>query len=101
VEEKGYDLSNHRSRPVTSDLVNQFHLILTMEKNQKEALQIAFPSCEHRIYMLSEMINQIFDIADPFGGRKPDYEWTVRELEEILTKGFKRILDLTQENSES
>jgi protein-tyrosine-phosphatase len=55
LRKRGIDLPNHRSKPVSADLLAQYSLILTMEKGQKEALQVAFPTCASKIWLVSEI----------------------------------------------
>ena len=55
VLEKGIDLSAHRSRRISADLLHDFNLILTMEMGQKEAIKAAFPQFSQK---------SIFDIRD-------------------------------------
>lgn len=89
--QKGIDIREHRSAQVTEELLSQYNLILTMERGQKEGLRIEFPSMAGRIYLLSEMIGQKFDIPDPVGGPPAEYEATLREIDQLLSKGFDRI----------
>jgi protein-tyrosine phosphatase len=67
----GLDTSGHRSRRVTGEMMADFDLILTMEAGHKEALLVEFPELAGRIYMLSEMVGDRRDIADPIGGPLP------------------------------
>ena len=89
--QKGIDLHEHRSAQVTQELLGQYNLILTMERGHKEGLRIEFPAMAGRIYLLSEMIGQVFDIPDPVGGPPAEYEATLREIDQLLSKGFDRI----------
>lgn len=91
------NLDQHESRPVTPDLLASTQLILTMEKNQKEALQIAFPQFAERIYLVSELIGRSEDIPDPIGGSLADFQQTRQELYEILSQGMRRLRELAQE----
>lgn len=96
---RGIDLGEYRSRPITRDMLQNFNLILTMERNHREALRFAFPQYNSKIFMLSEMIGKTSDIVDPVGGRLPDFEDTAREIEEILDKGYERINRLAAGNT--
>jgi len=89
--QKGIDLREHQSAQVTEELLGQYNLILTMERGHKEGLRIEFPAMAGRIFLLSEMIGQIFDIPDPVGGPLAEYEATLREINQLLTIGFDRI----------
>jgi protein-tyrosine-phosphatase len=96
MSKRGFDLSNHRSRIVKRELLQAVDLVLTMERGHKEALRIEFPGFASRIYMLSEMIDQVRDIQDPIGGPLSEYEFTAQEIERILTQGYEKIKRLSR-----
>jgi protein-tyrosine-phosphatase len=96
LENRGIDISNHRSRPVTLELIRDFNLILVMERNHKEAMRAAFPQFADRIFILSEMIGPETDIIDPIGGPLVDFEDTAQEIENMLSDGYPRILELVK-----
>ncbi|MBI4631247.1 MAG: low molecular weight protein arginine phosphatase [Chloroflexi bacterium] len=89
---KGLDLEPHRSRGVTASLLESADLIFTMTRNHREALCIEFPQFEHKIHLLSELIDQTFDIDDPVGGDEEDYRLCADEMGQIIEKGFQRII---------
>ena len=95
--ERGIDIRAHRSQPVSRDLLEEFNLILTMERNHKEALNIEFPEYAGRIFMISDLTGVGYDIADPIGGPLYDYEITLIELENLIERGFSRIVSLAQD----
>jgi protein-tyrosine-phosphatase len=96
---RGIDISDHKSQPVTSELVQDFNLILVMEARHKDALVAAFPAYSYRFYLLSEMVRKSFDVEDPFGMALPDYEDTAQEIEQILQEGFYLIQTLSTNNA--
>ena len=93
---RGIQIPRHRSRVVSLDLLQQFNLILPMEAGQKEALQVEFPVIADRVYMVSEMIGEQYDISDPMGEPYMEFERTAQELEMIFEKGSDRIYKLAQ-----
>ena len=94
---QGIDLSDHRSRPVTRELLDQFNLILVMENGHKEALQIEFPEISRRVFLLYEMIGLKQEVIDPIGGSTRDFEDTVREIQKVITHGFDKITAMAGE----
>lgn len=98
MQEMGIDIRQHRSKEVSEAYLKNFDLILTMEKNHKEALQVEFPQLSDRIYMLSEMVGTMRDVDDPFGSSLSDYRVTAQEIERYIQQGFERILDLADKN---
>ena len=73
------------------------HADLAMTQRHVEALQAAFPECSHRLYTLAEMIDQMYDIRDPFGGPRSGYVVTARELEQLIDEGYERIVALVEQ----
>jgi protein-tyrosine-phosphatase len=98
LKERGIDLNDHTSRTVTGTMLSEFSLVLVMEDIHKEVLNLAFPEYTDRIYMLSEMVEGLFDIVDPIGGSLADFEETALEMERILTEGFEKISLLAADN---
>jgi len=96
MKERGLDISEHRSRLVTTELMEPFNLILTMEPGQKEALKVEFPKYARRIYMLSEMAGEQDPIRDPTGGTLADYITIVEMIDGKLGKGLPRIRHLAK-----
>ena len=97
MQRRGIDLSYHRAREVSRELIQDSDLILVMEQNHKEALRAAFPHNADKIYLLTEMIDLGHDIRDPIGGTSMDYDDTADELERILETGFQQIQNLVQD----
>lgn len=95
LAKKGILINEHQSKQVNSDLLKSYRLILTMEQGQKEALRIEFPEIANRVYLLSEMIGQRFNVPDPIGGPQEEFNDTARELEKILANGMEKIKQLS------
>ena len=98
LQEMGLDVSDHYSRTVTSEMLSSFNLILTMERGHKEALRTEFPEVAQRVFMLSEMINAMYDIQDPVGGSIAGFRETLNEIENILARGSELITRLAKGN---
>jgi protein-tyrosine phosphatase len=90
----GLDLSAHRARIVTAALLEPFDLILVMERGHKEALRVEFPQVAGRVFLLAEMVGARWEVPDPMGGALPDFEQTYRELDDLLTRGLEKIMEL-------
>ncbi|MEW5868636.1 MAG: low molecular weight protein arginine phosphatase [Chloroflexota bacterium] len=97
LRDRGVDLSAHRSRQVNLEIMENFKLILTMESGHKEALQAAFPQYAERVYLLTEIVGQQFDIVDPVGGPFIEFEATAGEIDDLLGRGFDRLKELARE----
>ena len=92
MENKGIDISDHRARSVTQDLLQAFDLILTMESGQKESMRMEFSEFSDKIFLLSEMVNQKQDVDDPYGGVFSEYKHAADEIEEYLLGGYGTIV---------
>lgn len=88
ARERGLDLSQHRSRAVTIDLVESATHIFAMGRSHLMALLDEFPEAEEKAYLLTEFTAEDRlrgrDIADPFGGDLEDYREMMQHLDQCL-----------------
>ena len=94
MAKRGIDVKNHRSRMVSAEMLASFALILTMERGQKEALQIEFPFAARRTYLLTEMAGAKLQIDDPLDRSAVGLQILSDEIDNWLERGFLRILEL-------
>jgi protein-tyrosine-phosphatase len=93
VEQRGFDLGDHRSRSVSLELLRDYDLILTMSKSQKEALQVEFKEVRDRVEMLTAMAGLPYDVPDPIGGPLNEFRDSAKEIDGLLARGFNRIIE--------
>ena len=95
MEERGIDLSSHRSRPVGREHLEKADLVLTMTRAHKRAVLDMVPEISEKVFTLKEYVNQgpegaqdgdDLDIADPFGRPVEYYRTCAAEIEEALEK---------------
>ena len=82
--ENGLDLSGHRARMLTRELVSSADLILTMSGHH--AARVADLGGAGRVHLLGEFAGrtpQDAEIPDPFGGDLDGYRETFAELAEL------------------
>jgi protein-tyrosine-phosphatase len=96
MAERGIDLRAHRSRSVTREMMAQADLVLAMTRHHHEALRAAFVEHAHKVHLLSEMVGQVYDIYDPYGGTRLEYAHVAQELEQVIEDGYERILALVE-----
>ncbi len=96
---RGIDLRGHLSRNVTAAMMAQADLVLTMSQSHAEALGAAFPTHLHKVHLLSEMSGPAYDVRDPYGGTRAEYERTAQELEQLIDRGYERIVTLVEESA--
>lgn len=99
MAQRGLDLHGHRSRNVTREMMVEADLVLAMTRSHAEALGAAFPDCAHKVYLFSEMAGPAYSIRDPYGGTREEYAYTARELEQLVEKGYERIVSLVEETA--
>ena len=83
LEKYDIDLSYHRSKTVTADLIKQSDLILAMTLSHKQILE---PVAGDKVFTLSEYVGTSGDILDPYGGGLETYEQTAGELYGLLDR---------------
>lgn len=88
---RGLDLTFHRSRCVNESILAGYDLILVMEASHKESLLVEFPQFSGKIYLLSEMVQNTFDIDDPYGGSAEEYETAAQEIDALIEQGLPEI----------
>jgi protein-tyrosine phosphatase len=81
----GGDLSRHRSRPLTVELINQADYIYTMGKNHSRAVTAMTPAAEKKV----QTLNGEKDIDDPIGGDAKLYNELARQLRALIETRLK------------
>jgi protein-tyrosine-phosphatase len=98
MAQRGLDISAHRSRMITPEIMVDADLILTMEFNHKEALQMEFPASAKKVFLLFEMAGEQESVADPYGSSLEDYEKTAIIIEGIIKENLTKITALAEKN---
>jgi len=92
MAEREIDLSGHRARLLTREMVEEADLVLTMTRQHKRALLELVPEAEGKVYTLKEFLaREDPDIPDPFGGSVEEYRRVAHELEEALEELARRL----------
>jgi protein-tyrosine-phosphatase len=80
--ERGLDLSGHRARLLTRELVDEADLILTMARHHRARVDEL--GGEGKVFVLGEYAGKGDDeVSDPFGGDLTVYRDTAQELEAL------------------
>ena len=91
--EYGLDLSGHRSRPVTEELLRAAEWVLTMTPHQSQALRQTYPGLAERIRTVCEMSGDPdCTIPDPYGLGMQAYQDTASRLVAYIEKIISRIV---------
>jgi protein-tyrosine-phosphatase len=94
--ERGLDIAAHRSKNVDEAALGHADLVLVMTRNHAEALSVVFPQQTGKVYLLSSMARETYDIPDPYGGTRLEYAEVARELERLIEAGYDRIVTLAE-----
>lgn len=94
MREMGLDLFQHKTRIITRQILTKQNLILVMENQHKEALQYEFPDMSDRIFLLSQMVNEEYNIDDPFRKYMPAFRICAKQMYGILNSGIDSIIHL-------
>jgi protein-tyrosine-phosphatase len=86
AQERGADLSAHRSRMLSAALLEQAQYIFCMTQSHYDSLLQAFPQAEKKAYLLADT-----DISDPFGGSLEIYRATCAQIEQAVKQIIERL----------
>lgn len=83
---EGIDLTQHRARPVTEELLESADLVLTMTRDHRDRLWNRYPHLRNKIFMLAEYAGKPeAELSDPFGQGIRAYQETLQQIEYLLT----------------
>ena len=99
MAEKAIDLSGHLSQLLDGELLRDTDVILVMTRHHLEAIRAEFSEVADKTFLLSQLIGQTFDIADPVQGTLDDYRRCANDLQHILAAGFARLTALADQGA--
>jgi protein-tyrosine phosphatase len=89
MAKRGFDLSSHRARQLTPELVRSFELVLVMDAGQQRAVESFDPSARGRVHRIGRVGR--FDVPDPYRRGREAFENAfaliergIRELENVF-----------------
>jgi len=89
LRREGMDVSGHRSRRLTIDMLNKADLILVMEKIHEDRIIQMAPWVGKRLFLLKEFARASgndLDIPDPIGKSGDFYEFTLGIIRDAVDK---------------
>lgn len=89
---QGISLNDHRSQPMTAQLLERADIVLVMEEDHRRSLFYLEPKHLRKVFLLTEMVGRSKDIADPYGGPIEGYARTAAQLDQLLAEGMPTIL---------
>ena len=79
MAERGIDISDHKARQLTPDMISDSDLILVMEQGHRRAIDSMEPAARGKIYRLCEWTGE--DIPDPYGLPRDAFEEALALIE--------------------
>jgi L-threonylcarbamoyladenylate synthase len=92
VQELGGDLSSHRARPLSIELIHQADLIFTMSRSHAEAVRGLAPSASDKVRPLDPQ----GDVEDPIGGNIELYRKLAGQMRQFIEHGLEQSDLLTE-----
>ena len=116
MQDYGIDLTEHRSRPLNPEIIQNADVILAMTKNHRRQILARFPEAEAKTYVLKELAyanrnndklgqekgeveknpSIDVDVNDPFGQSVEVYRKTAKEIEDALVALLDNVLEVEQ-----
>lgn len=81
MKKRGIDLSLHRTKPLTEELINMADVILVMTEAHKMLIE---NMARDKVFTLAEYAGSKGDISDPYGGDLDEYEKAADEINDLL-----------------
>jgi len=92
LAEEGIDLSGHRARLLTPEMVHEADLVLTMTGGHKRYVQQLAPEAKGKTFTLAEYAGVGADLPDPLGQPLAVYRRYAGELRWLLVHALRRLL---------
>ncbi len=89
MADRGIDLTQHRTRPMTVDALGQADYIWVMTRGHREAAIRCLPEAAPKVSLVDPAGREV---ADPIGGDMEVYRACARHLEQVLTKRMGEIV---------
>jgi protein-tyrosine-phosphatase len=94
LEHLGIDLTSHRSRQLTRELIITADLILVMTNRHRQFILSMAPETAAKVQLLAEYAfpeSDFGDIPDPFGGSVELYRQVAADLQAAISKVLEKI----------
>lgn len=90
LREDGIEVSNHKPKVITRDLIKNFDLILCMDNSHINKIIEKFPESKEKVMLLSRFAEDKTDeIVDPIGLGISEYRKVYKKIKHYLDKIFR------------
>ena len=89
MKQESIDISDHASRMLTPEIVEQASHVFGMTRTHRDAVQMMFPEAREKVFVLREFLvgsdaDFDLDVSDPIGGSLEEYQRTRNLIKEAL-----------------
>lgn len=97
LQSHGIDITGHRARPLSGDMIKEADMVVVMELYHKEAVLSLAPEALDKVVMLGELANGNTgaEIPDPLGHDSAFFAKTF----ETINKAIEKLADELEKNS--
>jgi protein-tyrosine phosphatase len=88
MHERGLNLADHASQPISERLVQQADLILAMTRGHREAIVSQWPWAAPRVRLVC---HDGSDVADPVGGTLDQYRRCAEQIDQQLERWLEQL----------
>ncbi|HHY79002.1 MAG TPA: ribose 5-phosphate isomerase B [Thermoanaerobacter sp.] len=85
------DISNHRSKSLRRQDLEEADLILAMSNSHKQSILSKYPEYSNKVFTIKEFVGLEGEVKDPYGMPIEVYRETARELEDLISKIITKI----------
>jgi len=85
LKEQNLDLSRHRSRKISAELLTDADWIIPMTQAHEQGLRRLFPQFVHKTRCLGDWGEHKREVQDPWGGSLDAYRQTAQEIGRLLS----------------
>ncbi|HSB01038.1 MAG TPA: hypothetical protein VLE49_10340 [Anaerolineales bacterium] len=92
----GLLIDEHKTQPLTAELLAKADLVLVMEEGQKESIKAEFPFARQKVHLLSQVVEGIvYDIPDPVAANS-EADSIIGELVAMIRAGYMKIYRIAE-----
>ncbi len=89
---RGIDISQHIAHTLDLKDLEQASIVLVMEEQHRRSIFYLSPMALRKVFLLTEMVGQHEDVADPYGGSLAEYNKTAGLIDGLIRQGEEQIL---------
>lgn len=90
MDERGIDMRDHQAQQLTQALINDYDLVLVMEKHHEDWINQRLPTARGRVHLMSKW--QARDgVPDPYRRGRAAFEACYAQLDECVDQWLQRI----------